>query len=90
MTWRVLWGLLLSFQTVNVTMISSKLGKMMLVGMETSARSKVNTSVALSMKQDSEEPKFAEQVQLYLKHKKNIYIFYPGNQSTGSMGIILI
>jgi len=45
----------------------------MLVGMETSARSKVNTSVALSMKQDSEEPKFAEQVQLYLKHKKYIY-----------------
>jgi hypothetical protein len=27
---------------------------------------------------------------LYLKHKKNIYIFYPGNQSTSSMGIILI
>lgn len=73
MTWRVLWGLLLSFQTVSVTMISSKLGKMTLVGMETSAWSKVNTSVALSVKQDSKEPKLVEQVQLYLKRK---YIFF--------------
>lgn len=92
MTWRVLWGLLLSFQTVSVTIISSKLGKMTLVGMETSARSKVNTSVTLSMKQDSEEPKLAEQVQLYLKHKNSFFLYFTltiSLQALGGGGILI-